>query len=170
VDGENQPQNRKVLDVAPVCLTPDHILGLIESVYSVGGKIDSEELNNLIDVDMDLLTHAIDVAEALGLVVFDRGDITVTELGTKVAVAPPKEARKIVRDKLAALEPFTTLINEVKMRGGRISVSMVRKVLAGFYGEENVDSALNCLRQWWRYFELFSRRGGYIELSKSSQT
>jgi len=148
-----------------MCITPDHVIGLVESVYSVGGRIDSEELNDIIDVDMDILTHAIDIAEALGLIVFDRGDIQISELGARVAAAMLKEVKRLIRDRLVAVEPFATLVDKMKQRG-RLSMSEVKEVLASFYGEENVESALNCLRQWWRYFEFFSRRGMQLELFK----
>ncbi|ADM27035.1 ABC nitrate/sulphonate/bicarbonate family transporter, ATPase subunit [Ignisphaera aggregans DSM 17230] len=159
-------QTKKYVIVAnPICITPDHVLGLIESVYSLGGRIDSEELNNIIDVDMDILTHAIDIAEALNLVRFDQGNIELTELGIKVAKATTKEIKKILRERALNLEPLHTLINEIKNNNGRIEISRVREIIATFYGENNIEHSLDCLRQWWRYLEILSRHGNYLKLT-----
>ncbi len=164
------PQTKRYLIVInPVCITPDHVLGLIEGVYSLGGRIDSEELNNIIDVDMDILTHAIDIAEALNLIVFDHGDIELTELGTKVAIATTKEVKKILREKASLLEPLNTLLNEINNKNGKIELSKVRELLASFYGEDNIEYSLHCISQWWRYLELFSRHGNYLKLSHKTK-
>lgn len=159
---DSSSYGRRLLPVDPICITPDHVIGLVESVYSVGGRIDSEELNKLIDVDMDILTHAIDIAEALGLIVFDKGDIKISELGVRVATALPKEVERLIGDRLVALEPFATLADRMKQRG-RLSLTDTKEVLASFYGEGKVESALNCLWQWWRYFMSFSKQGIHFE-------
>jgi len=59
--------------VPPV--TVDQVLGLVKYVASLGGRVDSSKLDELLDVDMDLLPHAVEAAVVLGLLRREGGDL-----------------------------------------------------------------------------------------------
>lgn len=95
----------------------DQVLGLIKVLRYMGDRADAMHINEAIDVDAGELSHVIDAAEALGLIKFSGGDLELTELGRRLAEAGPVEARSILREALAKVEPFSTIIKRLGGRG-----------------------------------------------------
>jgi len=151
VEEESSHSRRIVLPADPICITPDHILGLVESVYSTGGRLDSEELNDLIDVDLDVLTHAIDVSEAMGLMRFEKGDLVLTEKGAMVAEAIPKKAHSIIKNYVKNIEPLDTIMRKASRHGNEISIEELRNILSSYYGGPPSTRVENCIREWIRF-------------------
>ncbi len=147
VDRNTPCSRRVILPTSPICITPDHVLGLVESIYSTGGRLDSEELNDMIDVDLDVLTHAIDVSEAMGLLTFSKGDIILTERGVEIARLTPKHIPSVLREYIKALEPINTIVMEASRYGGEISVEQLEKILLSYYGGITIE-IVNCVREW----------------------
>jgi hypothetical protein len=57
----------------PICETIDHVINLVEILYSLGGIVDTSKISEIADVDAGLLPNVVDVAETLGLVRFSKG-------------------------------------------------------------------------------------------------
>jgi hypothetical protein len=57
----------------PICITIDHVISLVEILYSLGGVVDTSKISEIADVDAGLLPNVVDVAEALGLVRLSKG-------------------------------------------------------------------------------------------------
>jgi len=149
---KNSSHTRKiVLPADPICITPDHVLGLVESVYSTGGRLDSEELNDLINVDLDVLTHAIDVSETMGLLRFEKGDLVLTEKGAMVAEAILKKAHSIIKTYIKNIEPLDTIMRKASKHGNKISIEELRKILSSTYGGSASTIVENCIREWIRF-------------------
>ena len=87
-------ENNRRCNFIPRDVLPDHVVGLVESLHSLGGKVDPMYIGDLTGESIDLLPKVIDVAEALNLVRYENGYLYLTELGRKVAEADPKRLMK----------------------------------------------------------------------------
>src|SRR5213593_4332517 len=85
----------------------NQVFGLLDLVKAYNGKTDVANLNIDLRVDIDELLPIIDTAEYLGLVTVQQGDISLTDLGRKALSAKMNERKKLLRDRLALLEPFS---------------------------------------------------------------
>lgn len=146
---ENASRRKVILPTSPICITPDHVLGLVKSIYSTGGRLDSEELNDLIDVDLDVLTHAIDVSEAMGLLTFSKGDLILTEKGLAIAKSTHRKIRSTLRESINMLEPLHTIVEEASKHGDRIALEQLKKLLSPYYGSPTTGT-VDCVREWLR--------------------
>ena len=63
------------------------------------------------------LLPILDTGEMLGLVKVEKGDISLTEFGLKFQRTSKYKVR-LVKDKLAAIEPFKTAIELAEKKGG----------------------------------------------------
>ena len=138
----------------PICISVDHVLGLVEVLNSLGGRADASHINEVTDVDADVLSHAIDLAEWLGLVKSVRGDLTLTDLGRDVAQSLHRGVLLKLKDRLIDIEPFKTIDSILRSRG-RIEEEELTDLLKDIYGSDIVDDALNCITGWGMYFRLF---------------
>lgn len=113
LDEEDSSKRRHVL---PPDLAPDHVLGLIELLASLGGKIDSMYVGDAISEAIDVLPHAIDAAEALGLITVRSGDLVLTDLGRKVVRGDPKTVKHLLREVVMNLEPIAEIVEVLRER------------------------------------------------------
>lgn len=97
-------------------VTPEMITGIISVIFDHGGKADIARIAINLQSDVDDLLPVIDVAEALGLVRVENGDIALTELGMEFMRARPDQKKLILRNALRHVEPFTTIFKLVEER------------------------------------------------------
>lgn len=154
--------------VLPYYLTPDHILGLIEALHSLGNKVDPMQLGDLLGENIDVLPHVIDVAEALGLVSVDaKGDLSLTELGEKVVRGNIKSVKSMLKENARRLEPLNTLLKSLS-KSRRISVEEYENILSRYYYVHLNEAKYNIL-QWGAFLGLFKMDGNdeYVYLLHS---
>lgn len=101
----------------PSEVLPDHVLGLIETLHMLGGSADPMHIGDIIGENIEILPHAIDLAEALGLITYRNGIVTLTELGRKVVKSYTKTVRKILRKMALKLQPLKDIVDILKDRG-----------------------------------------------------
>ncbi len=144
--------SRKKL-VLPPDVTVDHVLGLIELLSSLGDKTDSMYIGDAINESVDILPHAIDVAEALGLVESRGGDLTLTELGRRVVKGNPKTVKSLLRREVQKLEPIAELMSRLKERG-KISVEEFEELIMKYY-PGSFEQAKHNVLQWGAFLNIF---------------
>ncbi|WP_238529004.1 AAA-associated domain-containing protein [Thermogladius sp. KZ2Tp1] len=140
--------------VLPYYLTPDHLLGLVEALHSLGGKADPMNLGDLLGENIDILPHVIDVAESLGLVaIAPNGDVVLTELGERIVTGNIKNVKKLLRENAKRVEPLSTLL-DVLSRRKVITSDEYESVLSQYYHLHLNDAKRNIL-QWGAFLGLF---------------
>ncbi len=123
----------------------DQVIGLVKYLNSIGGKVDSSRLDEMLDVDIDLLPHVIKAAEIIGLVKQSNGDLIITENGKKIEEAENKDMRIIMKKLIKNVEPFKEIISNAKRN--QINVEKLTEILEK-NGYNNIDEAINIITQW----------------------
>ena len=144
-------EGRKVL--LPPDITPDHVLGLLEMLHSLGDNVDSMYIGDSLGESVETLPHAIDVAEALGLVRTSSGNLQLTELGRKIVKGDPKTVRRELRRHVEKLEPLGELVRILKERKS-ISVEEFMEIIDKYYPGNSEEAAKNILI-WGAFLNLF---------------
>ena len=103
------------------------MISLVEVTGSIGGRVDIPKLADELGADVAVLLPILDAAEMLGLVRVEKGDVHLTELGLRFQ-RTSKEKLKILKDRIAAIEPFRTAL-ELASRGKPITAAQVAESL-----------------------------------------
>ena len=137
----------------PPDVTPDHVLGLLETLYSLGGRLDPMYIGDAIGESIKILPHAIDLAEALNLVVYKDGIISITEFGREVARADVKSVRRMLRRFAFKLQPLRDIIERLKTRGF-LKVEEYEELISNRYPGSFLEAFKNILI-WGTFLRLF---------------
>lgn len=141
--------------LVPRDILPDHIVGLVESLYSLGGRADPMHIGDLTGESIALLPKVIDVAETLGLVKYENGYLTLEEPGRKVAEADPKRLRKLLRELVIEkkVEPLHE-IYEMLVKRKSIPRGELTRVIEKHYKRMDEGVSRNIL-VWGAYLGMF---------------
>ena len=148
---QRDSERRRVL--IPVDLTPDHLLGFLELLHSLGGSVDSMRVGDSISESVEILPHVIDVAEALGLVTQSRGDLRITPLGQKIVRGDPKTVRRELRKLASLLDPIAEIVEALK-RKASLKVEEFMELVEKYY-PGNAEKAAKNLLIWGAFLHLF---------------
>ncbi len=97
-------------------VTPGMVIGLVDVVFEHGGKADLARIAINLQSDVDDLLPVIEVAEALGFLRVENGDVALTEFGKKFVTAMPSEKKLMLRKAIMNVEPFATLFKLIKSK------------------------------------------------------
>ncbi|HDD40666.1 MAG: hypothetical protein DRN65_00985 [Thaumarchaeota archaeon] len=97
-------------------VTPGMVIGLLDVVSGHGGKTDLARIAIDLQSDVDDLLPVIEVAETLGFLSVENGDVVLTELGEKLVKAMPSEKKLLLRNAILNVEPFATAFKLIKSR------------------------------------------------------
>jgi len=139
----------------PRDVLPDHIIGLVESLYSLGGLADPMYIGDITSESIDVLPKAIDVAEALNLMKYENGYLQITDFGRKVAEADSKKIRKLLREAVIAnkIEPLHEIYTVLRNRK-KISREEFISIVEKHYKRIN-DEVIKNVLVWGTYLHLF---------------
>lgn len=137
----------------PPDVTPDHVLGLAEVLYSLGGSIDPMYIGDAIGENIRILPHAIDLAEVLGIVTHSGGIVTLTEFGKKIVRENNKTVRKLLREKSLRLEPLREIVKRLKKKGF-ITVEEYDEIIGENYPGE-YERAFRNILIWGAFLKIF---------------
>lgn len=148
-------ESDRSLHFIPRDVLPDHIVGLVEALYSLGGSVDPMYIGDITSESIDTLPKAIDVAEALNLIKYEKGYLQITELGRKVAEANAKKLKKLLREAVTAnkIEPLNEIYIKLKERRS-MSVEEFIDIVEKYYRKID-DSVIKNILVWGAYLELF---------------
>ncbi|MEB3797216.1 MAG: AAA-associated domain-containing protein [Caldisphaeraceae archaeon] len=123
----------------------DQVMGLLDYIQSVGGRVDSSRLGELLGVDLDLLPHVVDAALILGLLREENGDLVLTEIGRKSINTEWKDFRILMKSINKNIEPFKDVLSVQKK--GKINIEDLKKILEK-NGYSDVENAATIIAQW----------------------
>ena len=140
----------------PLCVSPDHVMGLLGYLSGLGGVADANSFNAASGVDLDLLPHALAVAEMLGLVTSDSGYIILTKLGKRLGNEGARYTRRALGEILAGIEPFRSLMHVLRERRSLSRDDAIKILRESHYGESEEELAreFRCLISWLLYAHL----------------
>ncbi len=97
-------------------VTPEMIMGIMDVISDHGDKADLARIAINLQSDVDDLLPVVEVAEALGLLRVENGDVFLTDLGRRFVKARSSDKKLILRSALKNVEPFATLFKLIKSR------------------------------------------------------
>jgi len=139
--------------VLPRDVSPDHVLGLVEVLNSMGGFADSMHVGDAVYENIHILPKAIDVAEALGLVVAHSGNLHLTELGKRVAKSDPKSLKRLLKNAISNIEPLREIAALLKEKR-KMPVEEFEEIIEKYYPGGTEEAAKNILI-WGAFLSLF---------------
>ncbi len=131
----------------------------MDLVRAYNGKTDVAKLNIDLRVDIDELLPIIDTAEYLGLVNVQQGDISLTDLGKKALTARMIERKKIIRDQLQPLEPFSDIANLLKEKKELSRIDLGRFIDRKFEHSGDIGRSVRLIISWGVFTALFEYDG-----------
>ncbi|MCS7132444.1 MAG: AAA-associated domain-containing protein [Nitrososphaeria archaeon] len=152
-------------------VTPGMVIGLLDVVSGHGGKADLARIAIDLQSDVDDLLPVIEVAEALGLISVENGDVVLTDLGEKLVKAAPSRRKLILRKSISNVEPFATAFKLIKSKK-EISaeelfeeLGKVRELVEEYKDPEQVHQML---LEWLLYTEVVKYNGDEKKFQQKS--
>jgi NitT/TauT family transport system ATP-binding protein len=128
------------------------VISLVEVAGGVGSRTDIPNLAGEMGVDLAVLLPTLEAAEMLGLVRVEDGDLFLTEEGLRF-LETSKDKVKMLKDKLAGIEPFRTAIELSSGRGGvtsrDVADSLAKRGIEWHYKTELNESLVHILLIYW---------------------
>ena len=143
-------------------VTPEMIMGIADVIFDHGSRADLARIAISLQSDVDDLLPVVEVAESLGLVKVENGDISLTELGRKFVKARPSVKKLILRDALRRVEPFATVFKLIESKKEFTaeelfeSLSSIREFSVEYRNPEDVH---HMLLEWLLFTELVDYDG-----------
>lgn len=137
----------------------NQVFGLLDLLRAYNGKTDVANLNLDLRVDIDELLPIVDTAEYMGFVSVQQGDISLTDLGRKALNAKMAERKKLLRDRLATLEPFPEVAKLLGQEKELSRLALGRFVNQKFGYVSDLHVAVNFLVSWGVFAGLFRYDG-----------
>ena len=130
------------------------VISLVEIAGAIGGKVDAPKLADELGADIAVLLPILDAAEMLGLVRTEKGDVHLTELGQKFQKMS-KNKLKMLKDRIASIEPFRTAVELSKgraVRASEVAESLAEMGLKWHYQPEINESLIRTLLIHWAIY------------------
>ncbi|MEM4280859.1 MAG: AAA-associated domain-containing protein [Candidatus Caldarchaeum sp.] len=139
------------------------VLGLLELVVAYGGRADLAFIARELQMEVDQILPASTAAEMLGVLEIHNGEGVATQLGIKVSKSLAKGKKKILKEQLPSLEPFSTALSLAKENPKGFSIDDLVNRLSNdprfVEYAENADKLRELLMDWMIYTELLSYDG-----------
>ncbi|MEM0441416.1 MAG: AAA-associated domain-containing protein [Candidatus Caldarchaeum sp.] len=139
------------------------VLGLLELVVAYGGKADLAFIARELHMEVDQILPASQAAELLGVLEIHDGEGVATALGIKVSKSLAKGKKRILREQLPNIEPFSTALLLAKENPRGFSIDdLVNKLSTSselVEYAENGEKLRELLMDWMIYTELLSYDG-----------
>jgi hypothetical protein len=104
----------------------NRVFGLLDLLKAYNGKTNIANLTIDLRIAIDELLPIIDTAEYMGLVSVHEGEISLTDLGKKALDGKIPERKKIVRERIGSLEPFSDLTRLLRQQKEVTKFSLAR--------------------------------------------
>lgn len=128
------------------------MISLVEVAGGSGSRIDVPKLADKMGANLTVLLPILDAAEMLGLVTIKDGNLFLTEEGLRFRETS-KDKVKMLKDKLAGIEPFRTAIELSSGRGGvtshNVADSLATRGIRWHYKPELNESLVHTLLVQW---------------------
>ncbi|MEM3539005.1 MAG: AAA-associated domain-containing protein [Nitrososphaerales archaeon] len=144
-----------------------HLVGLLEVLDDFSGKVDAAKIADELNLELDDLLPVIEVAEILGFLKVESGDVSLTDDGLNFLSDGIRGRKKILRERLLKLDIFKKLIDLINKKEDRV---ITKEELLNFLAEEihDIDNevAFKWIIEWGRHGLLirYDSRKNEIEL------
>ena len=139
--------------------TVGELLGLVEIVYSHGGKVRISGLADELRMEMDDLGDVIDMGELLEAVKVDEGQVVLSLFGEGLSLGTIDNKKKILRNKIKDVEPFRSVMKMLSDAGGKMKEQVLLEELAKKFAIEDASPFRKLLIGWGNYTETFEYDG-----------
>lgn len=139
--------------------TVGELLGLVEIVYSYGGKVKISFLADELRMEMDDLGDVIDMGELLEALEVKDGQVRLTLFGEALTLGTIDNKKKILRDKIRKVEPFQTVFSILEKEGKKMSEQDLLDALGKKFVIEDMKPFRKLLIGWGNYTESFEYDG-----------
>jgi len=158
--------------VFPPNVSSSQVMALLKSVKDEGGKVDAAKLADDFGFDLKSMLPILNVAEMLGLITVDGGDITLTSLGSRI-IKEGTSGFKLLKDNISRFEPFKTALELSKkssyVTSREISEALKEKgIVFSEDEEENENMVEAVLVHWAIYANMLKYNGKTAVFSKAS--
>ena len=147
----------------------DEVLVLADALYAYKGKVKLSFLADELQIEIDDLGEAVDMARLLGVIKTRLGTLSLTIFGEALALGNIDNKKKILREKMIKVEPFKTIIQLLRKYGGSINKDDLLEALSSKFVIEDKDSFFKIILGWGNYTESFEYDSddGIFSLAKS---
>lgn len=132
---------------------------MLDLLRAYNGKTGVANLNLDLRVDIDELLPIVDTAEYMGFVSVQQGDISLTDLGRRALSAKMTERKKLLKDRLASLEPFSEVARLLGQEKELSRLALGRFVNQKFGYVSDLHVAVGLLVSWGVFAGLFRYDG-----------
>ena len=139
--------------------TVGEVVGLIEAIYSYGGKVKISFLAGEFRMEFDDLGDVIDMAELLDLMKVKDGEIQLTLFGEASALGRIEDKKQILRKKLLKVELFKVITTKLKKKGMINWQELLDSVRKMDYIVEDDTMFKKLIIGWGSYTEIFEYSG-----------
>jgi len=140
------------------------VVGLVEVVVTFGGKADIALISRELQTEVNQLLPPLEASEQLGLLKVEGGDASVTPLGQKLSRSMATGKKKLLREEVVKLEPFSTALRLSRERkdgftADDLALELSKNEKLGVYAERTQELH-ELLVDWLLYTELLDYDGG----------
>ncbi len=139
--------------------TVGKVLGLVEVIYSYGGKVKVSFLGEELRMPIDELGAVVSMAGMFNLLRVKEGIATLTLYGEAVNLGTIEDKKRILRKKISTVEPFRTAAALLKKSGSAKEDEMFRKI-AEKYPIQDKERFHKLFINWGTYAGLFEYDSG----------
>lgn len=146
--------------------------GLVELVYTGGGRADLPDIADTLNFEIDDLLPLVDAAAMLGFLTVDSGDITLTDIGTRFTTADIQESKKIFAEQARHRAPLVRTICKglAGSSDGKLRASFFLDLLRRGFSPDDARRQLDIAIAWGRYAELFDYDADDDEITADRET
>lgn len=136
----------------PGGVRPGQVISLVEITGGMGPKLDVPRVADEMGAGIDVLFPIIDAAQMLGLVKFEKGDLSLTEEG-HIFQKTLKQKVRTLSGRLALIEPFKTTLEITSRKrtvsAGEIAEALMEKGVKWDYRPEQNEAVVRELLIHW---------------------
>jgi hypothetical protein len=139
-------------ETMPADVRAIQVISAVEEIGELGAGIHFTELSEKTEVEIDVLLPILKVAEMLGLVRNEEGNLFLTGDGLKVQGTPMDKAL-ILKERVSSIEPFRTAVELASKRGsttaGEVADTLAENGIQWHFKQERNESAIRDLLIGW---------------------
>lgn len=131
------------------------VMGFLELLDDAGGREDVFRMSQSLNMELDDILPVIEAGELLGLLVAEKGDVTLTAVGRGFLDADVNHRKKILAGRLTGLGIFERVLAILREhRNGRAPRWLFVDEFAERLPDEEAAQLVRTVIDWGRYAEL----------------
>ena len=143
-----QPGERPLSEVR---VSVGQVVGLLEAVDEASGTEDAAQIAREGKLHADMIPSIIALAQQLGVVDVDDGDVILREQGRRVLGANISDRKRVFGELLHGQDWMKEVLRLAQSRGGTADRAEVVAALGAKYGAYHADSLFHTAVYWGRY-------------------